>query len=118
MQVNSSENLLYHICSQQAWQAGEEQGEYRAESLESEGFIHCSTVHQVVGTANLLFGGQSNLLLLLIQADQVQAEIKYENTTGGEELFPHIYGPLNLNAVIKTLPFIPNSQGVFELPAS
>ena len=89
---------------------------YKADSLESEGFIHCSTIAQLVGTANLIFKGHTDLVLLLIDTTKVAPEIKYENTVGGEELFPHVYGALNIDAVQKVITYLPNAEGEFELP--
>jgi len=103
---------LYHITDHQNWNAAQDTGAYRADSLESEGFIHCSTQDQVVRVANALYRGQANLLLLVIDPDRVQPEIRYEDSHGSGELFPHIYGPLNLDAVSVT---VPASQLLFSL---
>lgn len=111
------ETSILHICKRPAWIQAQNQGEYRAASLAEEGFIHCSTIHQVVKTANLLFQGQGDLVLLYINPEKVSAEIRYENTEGGDELFPHIYGALNLDAVDKVLDLQADAQGYFELPA-
>ncbi|MDX2303553.1 MAG: DUF952 domain-containing protein [Microscillaceae bacterium] len=110
-----SENILFHICTKSDWESAQKEGVYKAKSLESEGFIHCSTPLQLVDTANLLFKGQGNLLLLFIDQNKVNAEIKFENTLGGEQLFPHIYGALNLDAVDHFQAFEPNSDGYFEI---
>jgi uncharacterized protein (DUF952 family) len=83
--------------------------------LDSEGFIHCSLAHQVVGVANDRFRGQQGLVLLQIDTVRVTAEIKYEGTN--EALFPHIYGPLNMEAIIKVYDFVPDKHGLFQLPA-
>ncbi|MEO1654529.1 MAG: DUF952 domain-containing protein [Bacteroidota bacterium] len=108
-------HLIFHICHRDAWQKAQGQKNYHPPSIEEEGFIHCSTLEQVVSTANLLFRGEANLLLLSIDPDKVGPEIKYENTTGGHILFPHIYGALNLDAVVGSAPFIANQDGYFEL---
>lgn len=106
---------LLHICTQEDWQKAQTQQEYRAASLETEGFIHCSTPAQVADTANVFFHGQSELILLVIDAHKVQPEIKYELAANGGS-YPHIYGPLNTSAVTQTVPFPPNSDGTFTLP--
>lgn len=82
-----------------------------------EGFIHCSTSDQVVQVANARFRGQSGLVLLFIDTDKVAAEIIYENLEGGQQLFPHIYGELNADAVTQVAEFIPGQDGFFILPS-
>lgn len=72
-------DILLHICTREAWDEAQRWGDYRADSLDSEGFIHCSTPAQVVGTANLLFRGQTGLVLLVIDADRLTAPIRYED---------------------------------------
>ena len=81
-----------------------------------EGFIHCSTHEQVIQVANARFRGQSGLVLLFIDADKVAAEIIYENLEGGPQLFPHIYGELNVDAVAQVAEFAPDADGFFTLP--
>lgn len=66
--------------------------------------------------ANSLFRGQTDLVLLCIDTDKVAPEICYENCKGGNKLFPHIYGPLNLDAVTHVCDFHPLSDGKFALP--
>ena len=95
--------IILHITQRKNWETAQREGIYRTDSLRDEGFIHCSTIEQVVGTANLLFESQSGLVLLYLDTDKVKPEIKYENLQGGEDLFPHIYGPLNIDAVIKVI---------------
>ena len=85
---------IFHITKRDEWERAQREGIYEAESLASEGFIHCSTRDQVIRTANRLFRGQTGLVLLEIDAGVVKAEIKYENCEGGEEAFPHIYGAI------------------------
>jgi uncharacterized protein (DUF952 family) len=94
------ENYIYHIIRQADWQTALEKGYYRAESVDIEGFMHCSTNNQVQGVLERYYANQPNLYKLTIQTDLVLAEIKYELAPSVYELFPHIYGNLNLNAVI------------------
>lgn len=83
----------------------------------AEGFIHCSTRDQVISVANARFRGKHGLMLLSIEPDNVKAKIIYENLEGGAQLFPHIYGALNTNAVVEAVPFQPGADGNFKLPA-
>jgi uncharacterized protein (DUF952 family) len=93
-------------------------GHYSASSLASEGFIHCSMPAQVVATAERFYAGQRGLVLLVIDSERVQPEVKYEaGTDKPDELFPHIYGRLNLDAVTRVLDFAPDSAGNWVLPS-
>ena len=83
----------------------------------TDGFIHCSTRDQVIAVANARFRGQPGLILLLIDTDKVRPEIVYENLEGGADLFPHIYGELNTDAVGEVAPFEPGDDGYFQLPS-
>lgn len=112
---------ILHITTRDEWAAAERNGEYRAPSLETEGFIHCSTLRQTVDTANAFFRGRNDLVLLLIDASAARAEVRYEPAAEGGRasagLFPHLYGPLNLDAVRKVIAFPSNAEGQFELPS-
>ena len=108
--------MILHIARREEWQAAQAAGDYRANTLASEGFIHCSTPAQVLGPANALFHGQSDLMLLVIEPSRLAAELIYEDSHGNGERFPHIYGPLNLDAVVRVVPFPPNGDGHFSLP--
>lgn len=104
---------LYHITTSETWQAAVGQGIYTSASLESEGYIHCSTPKQIVATANRYYAGRRDLHLLAIDPQRLSAQVRYENLIGGSELFPHIYGPLNLDAVTAVYPFPPDPDGTF-----
>ena len=114
--------IIVHITTVDEWKKAVESGEYTASSLASEGFIHCSTIKQCINTADLFFKGQHGLAILCIDQDKVKAEIRYEDPTGSGHdpiagsLFPHIYGPINLNAVVSVADFPPNDDGTFSLP--
>jgi uncharacterized protein (DUF952 family) len=106
--------IFYHITHQSDWDAAKLSGDYRADTLSTQGFIHCSTAAQVFGVANRLFQGKRDLILLKIDESKVSAPVKYENLEGGQQLFPHIYGSLNLDAVLEILPFLPEGDGHFS----
>lgn len=107
--------MILHICAKKVWIETQNQGEYRGDTLATEGFIHCSTPEQLIEVANFIFKGVQGLVLLIIDEKKVNCEIKYEDP-GNKKLYPHIYGPLNLDAVIRTIDFTPNTDGYFELP--
>ncbi len=111
--------IIYHITSRADWEKAQQAGEYTAPSLAQEGFIHASTGEQVTGTANLFFRSQLGLVLLVIDTERLRSELRYDavQTHGAEQRFPHIYGPLNLDAVIDVLDFQPNSEGLFRFSA-
>ena len=109
--------MIFHITSREAWERAKPTGAYRPDAFAAEGFIHCSTREQVVRVADARFRGQSGLVLLCIDTAKVAAEIVYENLEGGPELFPHIYGQLNVQAVVEVLEFEPGADGYFKLSA-
>ena len=112
--------IIFHIARQEAWASRADQsaaGYYRPEMFPVDGFVHCSTSEQVVEVANNRFRGQQGLVLLCIDTDKVTADIRYENLEGGQKLFPHIYGEINANAVVKVAEFEPGVDGYFSLPA-
>lgn len=107
--------IIYHITKHKDWEKAKALGIYQADSLKTEGFIHCSTSAQLVRTANKFFKNQTDLLLLFIDSDKVVSEIRYDEVTENET-FPHIYGALNLDAVFKVINFEADKNGLFELP--
>jgi uncharacterized protein (DUF952 family) len=109
-------NVILHIAKESDWKKARASAQYRADTLASEGFIHCSTREQVIRVANALFRGREDLVLLCIDSEMVETEIRYENLEGGDERFPHVYGPINLNAVVAVLDFAPQADGTFTLP--
>ena len=103
---------ILHITTPADWQAALEAGLYHAVSLESEGFIHCSIAQQIAATANRFYAGQSDLLLLHIDPQALAAELRWEAADGQD--FPHIYGPVNLDAVVEVEAFNPDADGSFH----
>lgn len=109
--------MIYHICSQKDWEIAQKTGSYQPESLQKEGFIHFSTLSQISGTANLFYRGVHDLLLLEIDetaTEQVHFEKPAEDRPG---IFPHCYGSLPVSAVLRVIPFEPQKDGSFVLPA-
>jgi uncharacterized protein (DUF952 family) len=117
--------LIYHITSRKEWDAAQPTGEYRAESLATQGFIHSSTREQVTKVANAVYLGEPDLVLLGIDTDKLKAELREEppdtNIPAAHydgELFPHIYGPLNVDAVVQVVNFPAGEDGTFAFPAA
>lgn len=111
--------MIFHIAEAERWAEAETEGLYRGSTLgvtvEEVGFIHCSHRHQVEDVANTFYRGRHGLLLLVIDPAKVTAEIREEPSADGAERFPHIYGPLNLGAVIGVRPFPADEDGRFSL---
>jgi uncharacterized protein (DUF952 family)/flavin reductase (DIM6/NTAB) family NADH-FMN oxidoreductase RutF len=90
---------IFHIVKKDEW-VKLPQNTYQNESLKKQGFIHCCTADQIDKVLDQWFKGQTGLILVEINPDLLKAKVKFENLEGGQELFPHIYGPLNLDAVV------------------
>jgi uncharacterized protein (DUF952 family) len=109
-------DVIVHITSRKEWEAAQVAGLYRADSLASEGFIHCSRPSQVIRVANERFHGRPDLLLLVIDPERVTAELRFEDCYESGDLFPHIYGPLPQAAVVRVVDFPAEPDGCFTLP--
>ena len=105
---------IFHIASAAAWQEAAHRARYEADSLSSEGFIHCSEPHQVIRVANARFRNRRDLVMLQIDTTQVEAPIRFENLEGGDEPFPHVYGSLPMVAIVAAWPLTPNGDGSFD----
>jgi uncharacterized protein (DUF952 family) len=113
--------MIYHILPGAEWEQAQAAGVYRPGSLQEEGFIHAAYKEQVLDVANILFAGETGLVLLCIEPSRVTTPIRHdlvEFPEGTESLHPHFYGPLNLGAVVRVMPFPPQSDGTFSLPAN
>jgi uncharacterized protein (DUF952 family) len=107
--------VILHIATRDAWQQAQAAGAYRGDTLDVQGFIHCSRPEQLVAVANARFRSRADLLLLSIDESRLTAELREEEGEPGQ-LFPHIYGPLNLDAVVRAEAFVPLADGAFTLP--
>ena len=109
--------LIYHIAEAADWAQARRDGQYttstRGRTLAEEGFIHASTAAQVAPVANAFYQGVPDLLLLVIDPALVGPEIRYEHVPGQPDPYPHIYGPLNLDAVVETRSLTPQPSGRF-----
>lgn len=115
-------NPILHIIPRAVWEQAQHGSSYRGDTLDAEGFIHFSTPAQVVMVANARFHDHPGLLLLVVDPAKLTAELRYEapfeasNASEAAENFPHLYGPLNLDAVVRSVAFEPDSEGRFSLP--
>lgn len=116
---------ILHITGRGQWLAAQGAGRYSAPSLASEGFIHCSRPRQAVAVAEKFYRGQGGLVLLVIDPDRLKSMLKWEAPADGGppglgrgDLFPHIYGPVNVDAVVDVLDFPADAEGHFLLPSA
>lgn len=93
--------MIYHVVTKNLWKQALQQGYYEAASLATEGFIHLSKKEQVEGVLQRYYKNVPGLLLLHVDENKLLAELKYELSLSVNELFPHLYGQLNLNAVVE-----------------
>jgi uncharacterized protein (DUF952 family) len=108
---------IFHITTRTCWIGAQHSGFYSAESLSKEGFIHCSRKTQLLRVANLHFANQSSLMILEIDLSILTPEVRWEPAADREdELFPHVYGAINLDSVVGVFDFECESDGIFHLP--
>jgi uncharacterized protein (DUF952 family) len=107
---------IYKICPASAWREAEREGVYRGSADDvRDGFIHFSTASQVAGTANKHFFGQNGLFLIEVDADALGQALRWEHSRN-DELFPHLYGELDLGAVLGVLSMPARSDGTHDIP--
>ena len=92
--------LIYHITPREAWLLAKELGVYAAPSLKEEGFIHCSHENQLEGVLQRYYQGKTELVKLVIDTDKLSSRMIYDWSKALTETFPHVYGPINLDAVV------------------
>ncbi len=107
---------FFHITSPEAWQAGVSAGAYEDPSLTSEGFIHGSFLGQILRSANKHFAGRRGLLCIEIDPARLTSELVVEDSYGSGMEFPHVYGPINPDAVVRTHTLVDQPDGTFALP--
>jgi uncharacterized protein (DUF952 family) len=107
--------MIFHLAESGRWETAET---YRPDSLDEEGFVHCSTAAQLMAVANSLYQGRTDLLLVTIEPDLLEAPVVYEDCYETGQRFPHIYGPIDAEAVVSVEPFHPDAAGRFTWEAS
>lgn len=109
--------FIYHITSRDAWSVAQNKGAFTTDSLKIAGFIHCSKAEQIIRVANNYYMGHPNLVILKIDTSRIKPPLNWEpGSDKTDELFPHVYGPLNLDAVLGIFDFLPGADGKFLLP--
>jgi uncharacterized protein (DUF952 family) len=105
--------MIYHITTHEAWERALELGSHRVPSLKTEGFIHCSEEAQLIESATKHYADHDSVVVLHIIEKRVKDILKREPSRGGQ-LFPHLYGPLPLEAVEDQSLLQRNANGDFE----
>ena len=96
--------IIYHLIGGAEWQKARDFGEVIPESLAAEGFIHCSGHEaQALAVANRIYVGVEGMLVLEVDTNGLTSPVKLEPSRSGE-VYPHIYGPLNIDAVVAVRP--------------
>jgi len=107
---------IYHITKNDDWQNAKRLGIYESKSLETQGFIHCAAKDQVVEIASQIFSNDDDLILLKINEEKTKYAVVYENLDNGSDLYPHIYGPIEIDTVEGVLKLEKNNKGIFYFP--
>ena len=97
--------IIYHITTDSTWNNAREIGVYTVPSLKEEGFIHCSQQNQLADVKQRYFEGRNDLLLLSIDTDKLTSPFIFEWSPSVQDTFPHVYGPINVDAVVEVLPY-------------
>jgi len=109
-------DVLVHLCTTQEWDAARRSGAVRPDSLDAVGFVHLSSPQQVHLPANRLYAGRTDLMLLRIDAARLSSPVRWEPGVPADPdgmVFPHLYGPLPVAAVISVTPYLPDGSGRF-----
>lgn len=108
--------VIYKICDVALWREAERDGVFHGAAIDiADGFIHFSTPEQVAETAQKHFSGRSDLMLIAVDPARLGAALRWEPSRGGA-LFPHLYSPLPLSAVVRAEPLPAASDGRFVFP--
>jgi len=102
--------MIFHLAVRSEWRRD---GTYRPPSLTDDGFIHCSTTSQLIDVANALYAGRTDLIVLTIDPDLLDAPVVHEDCYETGMRYPHIYGTIRPEAVVDEQPLQPGSDGKF-----
>ena len=94
-------DYIYHITTKKNWDNALEVGQYESDTLSKEGFIHCSTIDQVAGVLERYYSGVEGLVQLKIDKEKINRPLIFELAGSINEVFPHIHGALNIDAVVE-----------------
>lgn len=105
--------IIFHLLPAVTWQAQDPMAPYQAATLATEGFIHCTReAERLVEVANRFYRQfLGEFVILWVETERLPAEVRWEKADG--HLYPHVYGPIAQEAVVKVMPFPRNPQGQF-----
>ena len=115
MRRSMENKIIFHICRSDEWHSAIERGMYSGSSQDKkDGYIHFSASNQVIESAAKHRAGQKGLVLLTVDGELLEPSLKWE-AARGDELFPHLYGDLPINAVLRAeeLPLGPDGLHIF-----
>jgi uncharacterized protein (DUF952 family) len=115
----ASQKYIVHMAHAEAWEEAQRTGSYTSDTLQTAGFIHLSRPEQLLGVANSPnnpFLKMTDLVLLYVDPTKLQAELRYEIPEGEQEDYPHLYGALHTDAVVKSVLFTRQANGLYSLP--
>lgn len=93
--------MIYHVTTQQSWKEALKKNSYEHASLAKENFIHACSREQLSGVLNRYYQGKTDLLLLHIEETKLSSTLQYDHSPSVNETFPHIYGAINIDAVVQ-----------------
>lgn len=93
--------IIYHVTTGEEWSNAKKKGFFESASLKQEGFIHCSQEEQVAAVIERYFAGKTGLVKLVIDTDKLTCKYVFEWSPSTKDTFPHVYGPVNIDAVIE-----------------
>jgi uncharacterized protein (DUF952 family) len=93
-------SIIYHLTTKPEWEQAQARGHYESASLADEGFIHCSEERQIPGVIERYFKEKKQLVKLVIETTRLTSPLYYDWSPSIEDTFPHVYGPINLDAVL------------------
>lgn len=122
LMLSEDAESIYHLTTGDAWNA--RSSNYAPASLESDGFIHCSTLHQLTNIANAFYKNTNEVLALVIDSTKLTSDVRWEPPSHPDGspaehvylLYPHIYGEINTDAVVEVADMTRDSHGRFRLP--
>jgi uncharacterized protein (DUF952 family) len=91
--------FIYHIVLPENWESFKGRPSYQTESLQTEGFIHCSYESQLDAVISRYYSGVDRIVVLKLDTAKLRSKLVEEPSTNGE-IYPHLYGRLNLDAVV------------------
>lgn len=107
---------IVHALTRSDWETFQAEGDHRPRSLHTDGFVHCSKPGQIVAVADTNHAEDDDMVLLLLDESRLGSRVRYESGQEGTSAYPHVYGPLQLDAVVEAFAFEQDETG-YRLPA-